>query len=80
MPLAWWLAVRARPAPRSAAVVALAVCTLLFFLLVGVGRVGLGVDESKTSRYVYITAVLLLPADRGGGVTARAGATCSSPR
>ncbi|MDQ6847702.1 MAG: hypothetical protein M3019_09010 [Candidatus Dormibacteraeota bacterium] len=62
LPLAWWCAVQARRAPRAAAVVALAATTLLFFLAVGVGRVGLGVGESKTSRYVYIAAVLLLPA------------------
>jgi hypothetical protein len=62
IPLAWWLAVHARRSPQAAAVVALAATTILFFLLVGIGRVGLGVSESKTSRYVYITAVLLLPA------------------
>ncbi len=62
VPLAWWLIAHARRSTRVTAVAALAATTLLFFLLVGVGRVGLGVDESKTSRYVYITAVLMLPA------------------
>jgi hypothetical protein len=62
VPLAWWLAVHARRSPHAAALVALAATTILFFLLVGIGRVGLGVGESKASRYVYITAVLLLPA------------------
>jgi hypothetical protein len=56
------LGVHARRSPRAAAGGALAATTLVFFLVVGIGRVGLGVGESKTSRYVYITAVLLLPA------------------
>jgi len=62
LPLAGWCVVEARRSPRVAAVVGLAVTTLLFFLAVGIGRVGLGVGESRTSRYVYISAVLLLPA------------------
>ncbi len=62
LPLAWWCFVQARRSPRAATVVALAATTLVFFLAVGIGRVGLGVGESKTSRYVYIAALLLLPA------------------
>jgi hypothetical protein len=62
IPLAWWLGVRARHCGEDAAIVALAAGTVLFFLVVGLGRVGLGVQESMSSRYVYIAAVLLLPA------------------
>ncbi len=62
VPLAWWLVLHARGSPRAAGVVALAATTLVFFLAVGIGRVGLGVGKSKTSRYVYISAVLLFPA------------------
>ena len=62
LPLAWWVITRARRSSDQAAIMALAATTLLFFFVVGLGRVGLGVEESKTSRYVYITAVLLLPA------------------
>jgi hypothetical protein len=62
VPLAWWMIARARPASDQAAVVALAAATPVFFLVVGLGRIGLGVAEATTSRYVYISAVLLLPA------------------
>jgi hypothetical protein len=62
IPLGWWLLVRARRPGDQAAVVALAAGTVLFFFVVGVGRVSLGVMESTTARYVYISAVLLLPA------------------
>lgn len=62
VPLALWLLMRAWRSRDDAAVVALAAGTVLFFLVVGVGRVGLGVGEARTSRYVYISAVLLLPA------------------
>lgn len=62
LPLTWWVIVRARHRADEAAVVALAAGTLLFFVVVGVGRIGLGVVESKENRYVYISAILLLPA------------------
>jgi hypothetical protein len=62
LPLAWWLIARAWHRPDAAPVVALAAGTLLFFVVVGIGRIGLGVAESEQSRYVYITAILLLPA------------------
>ena len=53
---------RARRRGEDAAVVSMAVGALLFFLVVGLGRVGLGVRESTSARYVYVAAVLLLPA------------------
>lgn len=62
IPLAWWLVRRARRRGEDAAVASMAAGALLFFLVVGVGRVGLGVRESTSARYVYVAAVLLLPA------------------
>lgn len=34
---------------------------VLLFLIVGVGRTALGVDQSRSSRYVYVSIALLLP-------------------
>jgi hypothetical protein len=62
LPLAAWLLLRARQRGDDAALVAMALGTPIFFVVVGLGRVALGVDEAKATRYVYITAVLLLPA------------------
>ena len=62
VPLAWWLVMRARRSGDDAPVVALAAGIVLFFFVVGLGRVGRGVGEATSSRYVYISAVLLLPA------------------
>jgi hypothetical protein len=62
IPLGWWLMTRARRRGKDAAVVSMAAGTILFFLVVGLGRVGLGAAESTSSRYVYVAAVLMLPA------------------
>ncbi len=62
VPLGWWLVARAGRRRESAPIVALAAGAVLFFFVVGLGRVGLGVDEAMASRYVYISAVMLLPA------------------
>jgi hypothetical protein len=60
VPLAVWL-VRRAPRRENAVMIAMAAGAPLFFFIVGLGRIALGVDESKAGRYVYITAVLLLP-------------------
>ena len=40
---------------------ALAVTTVVFYALAGLGRLSLGVSEAASSRYSYITVALLLP-------------------
>ncbi len=58
-----WL-VRNRGLARGPAALALAapVVAALFFAIVGVGRVSLGVAEAGASRYAYLWVLLLLPA------------------
>jgi hypothetical protein len=60
--LGYWL-IRQRRLARGAAAIAFAgpVVALLFFAIVGVGRVSLGVAEATSGRYVYVWVVLLLP-------------------
>jgi hypothetical protein len=60
--LGLWVLLRLRAPGDDAAVLALAVGSVLFFLVVGVGRIGLGILESTGTRYVYVAAVMLLPA------------------
>ncbi len=54
-----------RQAPRFATAVAPALATatgaLGFYLITGLGRLQLGVDQSTASRYTYIAVALLLP-------------------
>jgi len=59
--LALWLAVRRRNAIRHPAMTAAALTAPIFFLIDGVGRIALGVDQAGAPRYIYIAAVLLLP-------------------
>lgn len=61
IPLAGWL-IAARRDRRTARLAALAAGTVAFYLVVGMGRVGLGAGEAESSRYVYVSAVLLMPA------------------
>jgi hypothetical protein len=62
VPFAGWLIVRAWRDRRLASVVALAAGTVAFYFVVGLARVGLGTVEAMSPRYVYVSAVLLLPA------------------
>jgi hypothetical protein len=58
-----WLAYRAvRRSPPSAAIFAGAIGAVLLFVLVGTGRVRLGVYQAGSSRYIYLTVALVLPA------------------
>jgi hypothetical protein len=61
--LGYWL-IRNRRLARGPAAIAFAgpVVALLFFAIVGVGRVSLGVAEAGSERYTYVWIVLLLPA------------------
>jgi len=56
-----WLAVHWRDARTAGPVFAGAAGAAVFFLIVGVGRVSLGVDQATAPRYIYIGAALLLP-------------------
>jgi hypothetical protein len=61
--LGYWL-LRNRQLARGPSAIAFAapVTALVFFAIVGVGRVSLGVAEAGSERYVYVWIVLLLPA------------------
>jgi hypothetical protein len=61
--LAYWL-VRNRNLARGPSALAFAapVVALVFFAIVGVGRISLGVAEAGSGRYIYTWIVLLLPA------------------
>lgn len=47
---------------RASAAVAMALGAVLLYVVVGIGRSALGVDQARTPRYVYISLALLLPA------------------
>jgi hypothetical protein len=61
--LAYWL-LRSRGLARGPAAIAFAapVAAVIFFAIVGVGRVSLGVGEAGSGRYAYVWVALLLPA------------------
>lgn len=46
---------------RSAAAVACAGGAVAFFVLTGISRVAFGLEQARSSRYVYVAALLLLP-------------------
>jgi hypothetical protein len=61
--LGYWLVRNHRLARGPAAIAFVApVVALVFFALVGIGRVSLGVAEAGSGRYSYVWIVLLLPA------------------
>jgi hypothetical protein len=58
-----WLALRWHDLLRTAPLaLATSSGTIIFFVIVGFGRLSLGVGQAGTPRYVYIAAALLLPA------------------
>lgn len=46
---------------RTAVACALALTAVFFFAFVGVGRIGAGIEQAQSGRYVYISLALLLP-------------------
>jgi len=61
--LGTWLFLRTHLRKTNAsAAVAMALGAVLLYVVVGIGRAALGVDQARATRYVYISLALLLPA------------------
>src|SRR5207253_88713 len=56
-----WLLYRHRRASLLAPAFAGALGAVIFFVLTGIGRVALGVDQGASARYIYVATALLLP-------------------
>lgn len=56
------LALRARRGPLPGLLLSCSAGAVVFFVLAGVGRAGIGIEQASASRYVYVAGVLLLPA------------------